>query len=705
MQKKINELLKSPLQILLCAIVICGASRTKNMVKIQSYILRNRVVVSDQVIMKKALYVSFSFTKSIKEYKNVNVHGLLLNGDRVVSETSLKAFNENEGNLVFDLPYEISDGEYTIKIDVLRNNKSLVGTGSVVVKRSALKSYFSPENKVSAPALEEIRANEKLEEVNPTSQDKSIGYILFSRSPLEYVFPGSRPKESEMIDHLVVRVVRNEFEPVTFSLYPLQNLGTVKISVTDLKSGKEIISKNKIKVACLELIQETMGLPEGKFLYLPTLIRPGNQVKVERDKCQRFWLTIRIDNNVLPGIYKGKITISPQNGLETSLPLEATVVPISLEDIPGIDYFMMMTYEFTELTMPWSREDKEKIYQSACAILKDYKEHGMTTLCLHSPFVLVTKEDGTPNLEDIFAALRAAKEMGFKRRIIWYMGHLIQTSKPKHPGSIMSFDEGIHLSRLKYIVETVSQYAKEHGCPEVIFLPIDEPDDSYQDFQHRRQAITPVLLKVIKDSGAQNMLTNGDYKQFRPVDYLCSGKMNKEDLDAAHKSGSVYWLYNNDVTTKCLNPAYARYIYGYYTWMNNIDGMSSWTFQNTQNARGLPRRVDGPGNDIYLAYPDPNGPIATLKWEAIREGIDDHKLLYQLVKRIKKLEEKGIDTSKYKQFLLGIERKEGTPDCQERDYDKWDPTFFPKSRDRLISMILDAEAKIKETTSRSRKMN
>jgi hypothetical protein len=692
--EKNRELLKSLLQIFLCVMIICTVSCTKNTVNIQSYILRNRVVVLDQVFMKKALYVSFSFTKSIKKYKTVDVHGFLLSGDKIVSETSLKAFSENNGNLVFDLPYQIADGEYTIKIDVLANKGSLAGTGSAAVKRSALKSYFYPESEVSVRALEEIHVNEELEEVKPTIHDKSVGYMIFSRSPLEYVFSGSKPKKLEMIEHFMIRVVRNEFEPITFSLYPLQNLGAVKISVTDLKSAKEVISKNKIRVACVEMVQESIGLPEGRFLDLPTLIRPGNQVKVERSKCQRFWLTIRIDNNVLPGVYKGKITISPQSGLETSLPLQVTVVPISLEDIPDIEYFMMMTYEFTELTMPWTKEEKEKIYQSACAILKDYKEHGITTLCLHSPFVLITKEDGTPNLEDIFAALRAAKEMGFKRRIIWYMGHLIQTSKPKHPGSIMSFDKGIHLSRLKYIVETVSQYAKEHGCPEVIFLPIDEPGDSYQDFQHKRQAITPVLLKIIKDSGAQNMLTSGDYKQFRPVDYLCSGKMNKEDLDGAHKSGSVYWLYNNDVTTKCLNPTYARYIYGYYTGMNHVDGMSSWTFQNTQNARGLPRGTDGPGNDIYLAYPDANGPIATLKWEAIREGIDDHKLLYQLVKRIKKLEEKGIDTSKYKEFLLGIEKKEGAPDCQERDYDKWDPTFFEKSRDRLISMILDAEAKI-----------
>jgi hypothetical protein len=643
--------------------------------------------------MKKALYVSFAINGSLKQRQNGNVHGLLLNDGKIVSETSLKAFNENSGNLVFDLPYQIPDGRYRIKIDAFNEKDSLVATGSVAVERAKLRSYFYPKSNDSVVAFEQIAARTEPEVVKPTIHDKSVGYTIFSRSSLEYVFPGSRPKESEMIDHLATRVVRNGFEPITFSLYPLQNLGTVKISVTDLKSAKEIISKDKIRIGYVESVHETVGLPEGKFLNLPTLIRPGNQVKVEAGKCQRFWLTLRIDDDVLPGGYKGKITISPQYGLETSFPLEVSVAPISLENIPGIDYFMLMTYEFTELTMPWTSEEKEKIYKSACNVLKDYQEHGMTTLCLHSPFVPITNENGTPNLEDIFGALRAAKEIGFKGRIIWYMGHLIQTSKPKHPGNIMSFDKEIHLPRLKYIVETVSKYAKEHGYPDVIFLPIDEPGDSYQDFQNKRQAITPLLLKAIKDLGAQNMLTSGYDKRFKPVDFLCSGEMKKEDLVAAHQSGSVYWLYNNDVTTKCLNPAYARYIYGYYTWMNQVDGMSSWTFQNTQNASGLPTKADVPGRDIYLAYPDPNGPMATLKWEAIKEGIDDHKLMYQLVKRIQKLKGKGIDTSKYEDFLMGIRKKEGTPNCQIGDNQTWSPIFFQKSRDHLISMILDAEAK------------
>jgi hypothetical protein len=135
--------------------------------------------------------------------------------------------------------------------------------------------------------------------------------------------------------------------------------------------------------------------------------------------------------------------------------------------------------------------------------------------------------------------------------------------------------------------------------------------------------------------------------------------------------------------------------------MNHVDGMSSWTFQNTQNARGLPGQADVYGSDIYLAYPDPKGPIATLKWEEIREGIDDHKLVYQLVKRIQKLKGKGIQTSKYEDFLLGIGKKEGTPGCLKGEEGAWNPIFFKENRDHLISMILDAQTRLDRHTGKS----
>src|SRR3974377_332179 len=111
--------MKSLVWVLSIMILMGSASYAENTVDIPSYVLRNRVVVLDQVLMKKALYVSFSLSESIKQHGNLDVHGLLLKADKIVCESSLKGFNENYGNLIFDLPYQIPDGEYTIKVDVL----------------------------------------------------------------------------------------------------------------------------------------------------------------------------------------------------------------------------------------------------------------------------------------------------------------------------------------------------------------------------------------------------------------------------------------------------------------------------------------------------------------------------------------------------------------------------------------------------------
>jgi hypothetical protein len=78
----------------------------------------------------------------------------------------------------------------------------------------------------------------------------------------------------------------------------------------------------------------------------------------------------------------------------------------------------------------------------------------------------------------------------------------------------------------------------------------------------------------------------------------------------------------------------------------------------------------------------------------IREGIDDHKLVYQLVKRIQKLKKKGIQTSKYEDFLQETSKKIRTPGCLEGEDEMWNPILFQKSRDQFISMILDAQTRI-----------
>lgn len=665
-------------------LVFASCVNPMDAISIQSYILRDRVVVTDHVLMKKALYVAFLLPLPRLQIK---VKGTLWNGEKKVAETTIQQRDEASGTIVFDLPYEIPDGQYFIKLQAFSDRGDPIATGTLAIQRSALKMFFEPEKKATRKTLTEVPPPFEAEGFNIAPNEN--GFIVFSRTPLKYVFPKSRPQKSEIIERFSIQVARNEFESIPFSIYPLRSLGVMRVSVSDLTGSHGRIPKEAIEVATITSVDEGVGFPEGYFRKLPTVILPGNKAVIEKGQVQSFWLTLKVERNIAPGDYAGEVVI--QTSQKIKIPIQVRVLPITFEDIPGIQYFMLSTYEMTELVMPWSNAYKEKIYQSAVNVYKDYKDHGMTTLAPASPFVLFRDENGRYRLDDILASIRAGAELGFRNPIIWYMGQLIQTAKPKHPGNIVGFDPDVHLHRLKTIVETILAYTQKNGWPDVLFLPIDESDDTSSDPQGKRQKITPLLLQAIAESGGKSVLTRQRINP-APPHYLISGIFDAGQLRKAKSQGVPYFVYNNDVTLRCDNPAFARYIYGYYTWRNQIDGMSSWTFQTTQNSRGRPT-ADTIDKDAFLAYPHPNGPLSTLKWEAIREGIDDHKAIYQLVMRKSLLAKKGMDVARYDQLLSAIrERSKEEVACQ---FDaKEDSAWLQEYREKVVAMVVEADQRL-----------
>jgi hypothetical protein len=53
------------------------------------------------------------------------------------------------------------------------------------------------------------------------------------------------------------------------------------------------------------------------------------------------------------------------------------------------------------------------------------------------------------------------------------------------------------------------------------------------------------------------------------------------------KSDRKIWGYDNSAVD-CMNPCYSRYIYGYYIWRQDLDGMNSWGPGTTENSRANP---------------------------------------------------------------------------------------------------------------------
>jgi hypothetical protein len=425
----------------------------------------------------------------------------------------------------------------------------------------------------------------------------------------------------------------------------------------------------------------------GEYKLVPRLLERANHVNIPIDYTTRFWLTIHADSTVKSGTYNGSIQIDADNEDPSTIPFTVDILPIKLVPVPGIEYNMCMSYEFFELdSKEWTTQEREKIYQDGVDIFLDYKNHGMSNVAVASPFYFQWNRDGTPKMEHFKAMIRGAKEVGFTDPVYWYFGHYIQTAKGQHPGNIRLYDPDVHLKRAKLLVETAKELNLQLDGPPVYFMPIDEPRIA------SRQKMALDLFKEIKKvPGATVMSTTDIGGKNLDIEYNSErlGKPLPPGVKIRESDRKVC-EYNN-TSIQSLNPAYSRYIYGYYTWRQDLDGMSSWGPGTTQNSRGDPfEDLDSEYSDYFIFFPHPGGPLPTPNWEALREGIDDIRYVYQLEKLCsQKSAEHLEEVAMAEKFLDEIR---GMCDFDDRtiidDFGDWTPERFDSIRKQVASWIV-----------------
>ncbi len=518
-------------------------------------------------------------------------------------------------------------------------------------------------------------------------EDVNLGYVIFNRDFQRYVNPWTIPDENERVHTLLHQMSRNDFDPVTFCIYPIRDLGDVKVSVSDLTGpAGSIIPSANILVQLIRNMKIRTG--EGNtFQLIPRLLDRTDHTNIPMCYTTRFWLTVHADSLTIPGKYQGVIRIRPEKEAESILPFLVEVLPVTLEPVPGIDYSMCMSYEFFELeSKEWSPGQKEKIYQDGVNAFRDYLNHGMSTVVVASPYYFQWNKDGSPQLAHLEAMLRAAKETGFTRPVFWYYGQYLQAAKGQHPGNIRLYDPKIHPARARYLAETALKMAQILDGPPLGFMPIDEPRIAL------RQKITLELLREIKKvPGTKTVCTTNiggrllDIENDSQVDRITLGPGEK-----TRQADRKVWEYNNTVV-QCLNPGYSRYIYGYYTWRQDLDGMNSWGPGTTQNSRGNPfEDLDHEFTDYAITFPHVGGPLATTNWEALREGIDDIRYIYQLEQRCSRsAASHPVEVADAEEFLDSIR---AMCDFDDRiiinDFGDWTPERFESLRKQVTGWIL-----------------
>ena len=203
-----------------------------------------------------------------------------------------------------------------------------------------------------APVPDGFKENPFVEtnpEIVPTAMEKELGFIVFGRPITETVYPQSIPLSDERISSLSAFGTPGEFEPVTFSIYPLKNLNDIRVEVSALSSGKNIIAPENIDTRLL--VYRNIKYPHYQtadtYRRMPELLESVTLNNAPVKECQRYWLKIKVPENAAPGIYAGTVNVSYKGSEKAlSIPLRFRVLPFKLLKDPD-KYYTAYNYEIS----------------------------------------------------------------------------------------------------------------------------------------------------------------------------------------------------------------------------------------------------------------------------------------------------------------------------------------------------------------------
>jgi len=613
-----------------------GLAQEPLVVSVMGANLSHRLVLLDTVEVRLKLMIGFSVSGDLPSGPaGTAVHATLWHAGSLVASYSMPRLDYPGGNVVFYMPYDIEPGDYDLHLELEH-----IATGDTVATLDHVVSniedlcarqggncdWMQPVTAVlNNPPNEPLAAS-------PTPQEQQRGYVLWQRQPFNYVYPNSAPGGSDVASEVVVRMASGEYEPATFSIYALQDLAQVTISVSELADGGVTLNAPEIRV--VKTVPRLTSVSGNQYEMRPRLLEETDSTAVGAGVSQRFWLTVHAPMGSRPGTYTGTITIDTSLG-SAEVPMSVEVLPFALSGRPDKQYGLMMTYAFQEMTaQDLTDAERAKVYDSGLALYSSFREHGLTMVFPHSPFVFARRADGSPDLRDLAAALQAYEQVGFPGPFIYYCGHLVQTAKPFWAGSSLGYNSDYHPALMQEIVTYARANFSEMASVDFYWMPGDEIHDDRNGPD--REAMTKELLDGIWAMGGEKTTVTARAQLDWPIDI----RFFKPGWGSSFPLNGERWIFPNSDSVNTDPPDNAKKIrreFGLKHVASAFVGISPWSFQTSQNAAGDPYTdldsVKG-RPELMVAYPGVDGPVLTPEFEALREGIDDGKYGYQLELRI-----------------------------------------------------------------------
>jgi len=458
----------------------------------------------------------------------------------------------------------------------------------------------------------------------PRSAD-SHDYLISAIVPFEDLSSHSK-RDGPGIATITIEASPGEFEPGSFVVGAFRSLKNVTLVPIDLKAGNQVLPKENVDVRVVKVWEQagqgprkTKPVKVGELLvkddtapFLDSYNAQGHysapnipnilsvRTNIAPGESKQFWVTVKVPQDTPPGDYQGGIHIeSLDSGIREVLGIQLKVLPIRLQE-PHQDRIIYYRGSLDPARggdfVGEDRFTKE---------LKDIRDHGFTGVTLYD-----SQEQ----------YVRRAVEL---------------TASAAFPGPIIFIEPN----------PTFLNIAKAYSIP-ALFYGVDEPNDPERIKAHLEKAarIRSGGGKIVVAINRNWALRLADSKDLNdPLDAV-NFALTPDFLQWVQTVGPAKdrwrfaksWYYWQIMMEK---PGLHRLLSGFFLWRSRLDGIFPYVYQHLSPPYS-PFDDFAPWVGDYrvhmVTYPSADGPIPTLQWEALREGIDDLRYLTTLENLIEK---------------------------------------------------------------------
>lgn len=532
---------------------------------------------------------------------------------------------------------------------------------------------------------------------------------------------------------------KNEYEPMQLVLRPLQDIENLSVQVTPLRhsvSGRALPA-NSVQVMQVDyLFVQYPSDASATAGYWPDPLPPiGKNIALKKGQNQPLWILVYIPEDAAAGDYRGSIRIRGR-GWTYVVPMQVHVWDFALPRETHLQSAFGFQPSLVKLYHHFNDQD-----DLTPVLEKYFRNFAQHRLSPYNPFALnpIKETIDRQNLKVHLdfsdfdkAAKRYLDELRFNSFRLNVKGLGSGTFHSRRPGEFGGFKEGTpQYEKLmqSYLSQLQEHLQQNNWLDKAYIYWFDEPDEKDYDFVKQSMAFihraAPGLTRMLTEQPEPEL--------YGYVDLWCpvTPEYNHRIAEQRRQKGERFWWY---ICTWPHEPYCTLFIdhnavelrtWIWQTWKYNVDGILIWqsNYWTSPAAFPPPSRQNpyqdpmsyksgyglkpgsiafwGNGDGRFIYPPKKvfrsnercyDGPVSSIRWEMLREGMEDYEYFWLL----RDLVEKASDREDLKALVQAARALLQVPEEVTVSLTEFSqqPEPMYSHRARMANMIEQLKAKL-----------